>query len=61
MKQIHDMLYVYKKNSNRKMWPKLKKRPIHTTSFLAEFGRQAEDIHIALTAGELFWQVSDHV
>ncbi|KAG0149101.1 hypothetical protein CROQUDRAFT_74492 [Cronartium quercuum f. sp. fusiforme G11] len=30
-------------------------------SVLAEFGRQTEDINIALTAGGLLWQVSDHV
>lgn len=28
---------------------------------LAEFGRQTEDINIALTSGGLLWQVSDHV
>ncbi|EFP90450.2 uncharacterized protein PGTG_16037 [Puccinia graminis f. sp. tritici CRL 75-36-700-3] len=30
-------------------------------SVLAEFARQTDDINIALTAGGLLWQVSDHV
>ncbi|GAA6023836.1 hypothetical protein JCM11491_006311 [Sporobolomyces phaffii] len=28
---------------------------------LAEFGRQADDVNVALTAGGLLWSVSDHV
>ncbi|GAA5943397.1 Mon2p [Sporobolomyces koalae] len=28
---------------------------------LAEFGKQAEDVNVALTAGGLLWSVSDHV
>ncbi|GAA6033445.1 hypothetical protein JCM8097_001397 [Rhodosporidiobolus ruineniae] len=33
----------------------------HCIETLAEFGKQVEDVNVALTAGGLLWSVSDHV